>query len=173
MINAKRGVNVGNDRKLICNLQKCHIRGDVVITDPCYLVHGYDYSGCSNWMTALSIMDLDPFIQSSTIYGDWSCTTYDCTNVKNGGISKPIGEFCADSGLVCICELSNILSKNPSFEQWIKEHDWCVTVIRNFVGEVQINEYKEEFENEHIIVVEGFGIKDGVEFEFTTKQTGL
>lgn len=158
--------------KLIEKLHKCHIKGDVVITDPCYLVHGYMVDSCCNWMTALSIMDLDPFIQTSTIYGDWSCTTYDCTHVKNGGNNISIGEFCADSGMVCVCELSNLLSKNPSFEQWIKEHDWCVTVIKNFDGEVQINKY-EDSQMVEIITVEGFGTKDGVEFEFVTKQTGI
>lgn len=160
------------NRKLIENLHKCHIRGDVVITDPCYLVHGYMFDGCCNWMTALSIMDLNPFIQTSTIYGDWSCTTYDCTHIKNGGTNQPIGEFWADSGMVCVCELSNLLSKNPSFEQWIKEHDWCITVIKNFDGEVQINKY-EDSQMVEIITVEGFGTKDGVEFEFVTKQTGI
>ena len=167
---------MGN-RRLVENLHKCHIKGDVVITDPCYLVHGYNYDGCCNWMTGLSIMDLNPFIQSFTIYGDWSCTTYDCTNAKNGEINKPIGEFGADSGMVCVCELSNLLSKNPSFEQWIKDHDWCVTVIKNFDGEVQINKYEyeenEESEIEEIIVVEGFGTKDGMRFEFATKQNGM
>lgn len=165
--------------KLITTVASCHIKGDVVITDPCYLLHGYDYSGCSNWMSGLSTMRLKPFIQSSTIYGDWSCTVYDCTNAKDEEIGKPIGEFCADAGMVCICELSNLLSKNPTFDQWIKEHSWCVAVIKNFDGEVQINKYEVEYEyegkttKEDVIMIDGNGIKDGKEFKFVTAQTGL
>lgn len=80
-------------------------------------------------MEALGITN---YLTNSTIYGDWSCTTYEETT------HKKLGNFCADAGLVSVFILDEVLQYNPDFEQWIKNHPWCVTTIENFSGTVDI-----------------------------------
>lgn len=120
---------------------------DIVITDPCYF-H----------------VDAKPekMIQRDTIYGDWSCSVF-------AEYDKPeaIGEFCADSGMVCVAALKDVLKINPEFENWAKEHDWCAAIIRNYTGHVAIIEKEED--GEACVIVEG----KGPELNFTTAQTGL
>lgn len=47
-----------------------------------------------------------------------------------------IGEFSADAGMVAVLSLDEVLKYNPDFDSWISEHPWCVTVIKDFDGEV-------------------------------------
>lgn len=88
-----------------------------------------DWSKCSYGenMEALGITN---YICRDTIYGDWSCTTY------NTDTKEKLGKFCADAGLVAVFELDEVLKYNPDFSQWIKTHNWCVTVIENFTGNI-------------------------------------
>lgn len=88
-----------------------------------------DWSKCSYGenMEALGITN---YICRDTIYGDWSCTTY------NTDTEEKLGKFCADAGLVAVFELDEVLKYNPDFSQWIKTHNWCVTVIENFTGNI-------------------------------------
>lgn len=98
---------------------------DIVITDPCY----FDYKSTPVDMVA------------DTIYGDWGCTCY------NKDTKEKIGKFCADGGSVCIAKLKDVLKYNPNFEKWMKEHDWCVTLIKSFTGTVFINYDIEYYEH--------------------------
>ena len=75
------------------------IEGDIVITDPCYTTDKW----CEGFKP-----DLLPLCRN-TIYGDWSCMTYDKKT------KEPIGNFCADTGMVCIDTLENILKRKPDF----------------------------------------------------------
>lgn len=88
-----------------------------------------DWSKCSYGenMEALGITN---YICRDTIYGDWSCTTY------NTDTEEKLGKFCSDAGLVAVFELDEVLKYNPDFSQWIKTHNWCVTVIENFTGNI-------------------------------------
>lgn len=88
-----------------------------------------DWSKCSYGenMEALGITN---YICRDTTYGDWSCTTY------NTDTEEKLGKFCADAGLVAVFELDEVLKYNPDFSQWIKTHNWCVTVIENFTGNI-------------------------------------
>lgn len=88
-----------------------------------------DWSKCSYGenMEALGITN---YICRDTIYGDWSCTTY------NTDTKEKLGKFCADAGSVAVFELDEVLKYNPDFSQWIKTHNWCVTVIENFTGNI-------------------------------------
>lgn len=70
------------------------------------------------------------FITRNTIYGDWSCTTF------NSDTKEAIGQFCADAGLVSVFSLAEVRAYNPDVDKWIEEHDWCVTKIPNFTGDV-------------------------------------
>lgn len=117
---------------------------DIVITDPCYIFKGDDWRGCDYGRTA-DVYGIDKYICRNTIYGDWSCTTF------NSDTKEAIGRFCADAGLVCVASLKEILAYRPDFEEWAKEHDWCVTIIRNFTGQVKFDvvhytfEYSEDY----------------------------
>ena len=78
---------------------------------------------------AMEELGLKTFIVCSTIYGDWSCTTY------NSLTKEKLGEFCADSGQVGIFLMSEVLEYNPDLN--LPEH--CATIIKNFNGHVRVN----------------------------------
>lgn len=40
----------------------------------------------------MEILGITKYLVRDTIYGDWSCTTFNSDN------KEPIGEFCADAG---------------------------------------------------------------------------
>lgn len=136
---------------------------DIVITDPCYICE---------WLKGISS-------SRDTIYGDWSCSVYECKKgkfPKNG--TKPFGSFCADSGEVCVEDIRNCPKKSKILD-WVKSHEWCATVIPNFKGTV---EYKirtdyyaanAKWNPDESLIVCGYGTKDGKPFAFTTAQTGL
>lgn len=50
-------------------------KGDIIITDPCYIMKDGDWSKC-NYGESMSRLGLTAYISESTIYGDWSCTTW-------------------------------------------------------------------------------------------------
>lgn len=136
---------------------------DIIITDPCYI---------HEWLKDISS-------SRNTIYGDWSCSVYECKKgkfPKNG--TKPFGSFCADAGLVCVEDIRNC-SKKSEILDWVKSHKWCATIIPNFKGTV---EYKirtdyyaanAKWNPDESLIVYGYGTKDGKPFAFTTAQTGL
>ena len=74
-----------------------------------------------------------------------------------------IGSFCADSGMVCVVYLDEVLKVNPTFKQWAEEHTWCVTIIKDFDGDVR---YEVDENQEAHIVGEG-------NINFYTTQTDL
>lgn len=128
--------------------------------------YGYDFEvfGIHNYMT------------HSTLYGDWSCTVY------NSDTSEPIGNFCADAGLVSVFLLDEVRIYNPDIDKWIEGHPWCATVIKGFDGDISYHHVHiewvwEEDSDFHkagdeccddILVVESIG-----NINFTTRQTGL
>lgn len=74
-----------------------------------------------------------------------------------------LGSFCADAGMVCVVYLDEILKVNPHFKEWADKHDWCVTIIENFDGDI---EYEVDEEGEAHIVGKG-------NLNFYTSQSGL
>lgn len=124
----------------------------------------------------MEALGIHTYMTHSTLYGDWSCTTYDKDT------KKPIGEFCADAGLVSVFLMSEVIAYNPDMEEWVKNHPWCATVIPNFEGDVSFiivhreGTYEEDTEywkkgepwTDDSLIVEGTG-----NVNFTTRQTGL
>ena len=111
------------------------IKDDVIITDPCYVVKDEDWDklGFTN------------YISESTIYGDWSCTTFampiedlkdviDNPDSIEGKEYSAIGNFCADAGTVCVLSMSEVSKYNPEYPKWRETHAWCVTVVPGFDG---------------------------------------
>ena len=127
----------------------------------------------------MEVLGIHNYITESTIYGDWSCTTYKITEDPYKAINNfidtsekgedcgikcsKLGNFCADAGLVSVFNLDEVRKYNPDIDKWIASHDWCVTTIPNFDGEV--NYYVDKQGSAHIV---GVG-----NVSFFTDQTGL
>lgn len=115
---------------------------------------------------AMEKLGLETFIVCSTIYGDWSCTTY------NTLTKEKLGEFCADSGQVGIFLMDEVLKYNPDLN--LPSH--CATIIKNFDGHVRVNKKNlgkfvldgEEYDD---IVAEVEGISKTLNFK--SAQTGF
>ena len=127
-------------------------KGDVVITDPCYLDGNNEKLDSSTWWEDSSYgedgeyLGFTSYIYESTIIGDWSWITYDS---DTGDL---LGKFCADAGLVCVCLLDEVLKFNPDFKYWALAHPWCVTIIKDFDGYI---EYEVDENDEFHIVGKG------------------
>lgn len=118
--------------------KSAEFNGDIVITDPCYLAHGGGKGVLGEWDDQESWISAHGGLVNRTYYGDWGCTVFKTKN-EIGRIlkgSKSLGEFCADSGRVCVVALKDVLEASPNFDQWVNEHAWCATIIRNFSGTV-------------------------------------
>lgn len=144
---------------------------NLIITDPCYLNHVMDEGDKTGelsryWETFLGGVKGDDYhsrltrfgftdtIVCGTLYGDWSCTTYQITSdpkeiktiedldklaeMEEGKDKYPIGEFCADAGMVCVVDAEELKKFNPYFFEWALFHKHCVTAIRNFTGTVGV-----------------------------------
>lgn len=109
-----------------------HFDGDIIITDPCYIIkrdQNDDWSRCVYGYNMENI-GINHYMTRDTIYGDWSCTTF------NSDTEKPIGEFCADAGLVSVFLLDEIIKYNPSYNDPV-ERPHMATLIKDFCGTVQ------------------------------------
>lgn len=127
----------------------------------------------------MEVLGIKHYICESTIYGDWGCTTYKVDsnpkeivdnfaeaeeNGRDYGVEcSALGNFCADAGLVAVFLLDEVRKYNPDIDEWIASHDWCVTTIPDFDGEV--NYYIDANDCAHII---GIG-----NINFFTTQTSL
>lgn len=132
----------------------------IIITDPCYIIpknpnpfpfkkeivespnseemkkayydwerEHNDWEKC-NYGSNMEALGIIHYICRDTIYGDWSCATY------NTDTKECIGEFCADAGLVAVFILDEVRAYNPNIDKWIEDHPWGATVIENFTGDV-------------------------------------
>ena len=192
--------------------------GDIIITDPCYIIKHIDRSTEPKWEDYMRLSDysgmtkkqmeevgyfedyaklqeaqrkwdeenpddwdvcecgynmgalgLKHYISRSTIYGDWSCTTF------NSDTKEPIGKFCADAGQVGVFDLNEVLTYNPEYDDYI-EKPWCVTLIKDFNGTVQfVVEEEDAAHNDYVVRVVGRGVNKvtGKQLNFITSQTGL
>ena len=80
----------------------------------------------------MSVLGLKNYLTGDTIYGDWSCTVF------NTDTEKAIGEFCADSGMVGVFLLNEVLAYNPKFD-YHTERKWTTTLIKDFYGTVELH----------------------------------
>ena len=105
-------------------------KGDIIITDPCYVVDQEDIRNISfQNPKAMATLGFHNYMCRDTIYGDWRCTTY------NTDTGEKIGGFCADCGLVAVFLLDEVHKYNPDFD-WYVTRPWTTTLINNFDGEV-------------------------------------
>ncbi len=122
-----------------------------------------DWSRC-DYGYNMEVLGISTYFTKDTIYGDWDCATYKIEEnpyevVNNfveasekgedyGVDCSKLGNFCADSGLVSVFLLDEVRKYNPDIDEWIASHDWCVTKIPNFDGEV--NYFVDEHGYAHI-----------------------
>lgn len=143
--------------------------------------HPRDWERCS-YGQDMSVLGLKTWMTRDTIYGDWSCHTF------NQDTKEPIGQFCADAGLVGVFLLEEVLKYNPEFDYHI-ERKRTTTLIKDFHGTVRfvVNENSGTWEDDseyhkkgdtwvdYDVQVIGDGINKvtGEPIRFITKQTGL
>lgn len=108
-------------------------KGDIIITDPCYIIKNdsNDWEKC-RYGSDMESLGINTYICRDTLYGDWSCTTL------NLDTKEPIGEFCADAGMVAVFLLDEVLSYNPDFDYHLNR-PWTTTWIKDFDGEVNFD----------------------------------
>ena len=103
----------------------------------------------------MEVLGINTYLSDRTIYGDWSCSTF------NSDTKKKIGDFCADAGMVAVFLLDEVLRYNPDFN-YHTERPWTTTLIRDFHGTVELHRDGEE------VTVIGKG-----NINFVGKQTGF
>lgn len=120
-------------------------KGSIIITDPCYICKDEDWDEIM-FDDDLSQIGFKTSIKEDTIYGDWSCTTFNSgksdpkeirTKYLNANYNTPFrfGKFCADAGQVCVVYVTDVMKYNPEF--FTKYGQWCYTIIPNFDGEIE------------------------------------
>lgn len=102
--------------------------GDIIITDPCYIIKDKDWTRCYRKKEMDSI-GLTNYIARDTIFGDWRCTVFDSDT------KKPIGNFCADTGMVGVFLMDEVIAHNPEFDYHISK-PWMAALIKDFKGDV-------------------------------------
>lgn len=103
----------------------------------------------------MEVLGINTYLSNRTIYGDWSCTTF------NSDTKEKIGAFCADAGMVAVFLLDEVLKYNPDFD-YHTERPWTTTLIRDFHGTVELHRQGED------VTVVGNG-----NVNFIGKQTGF
>ena len=150
-------------------------KGSIIITDPCYIVKDDDWDEHVDTICFddgnLDCIGFENNICNSTLYGDWSCTTFSAhksnpkelrTKYLNEDCETPFiyGQFCADAGMVCVCYVTDVMKYNPEF--FTKYGKWYYTLIPDFDGEIEYC-----VENDEAFII-GIGNKN-----FFTCQTGM
>lgn len=138
---------------------KKYFKGDVIITDPCYIIKkdSRDWEKC-NAGQEMGVLGINNYLCESTVYGDWSCTTFEADS------NKVLGKFCADAGLVAVFLLNEVLKYNPDFD-YHEKRLWTTTLIKNFEGDISIDLIRGE-EDEVSVIGRG-------NINFNTLQTGF
>lgn len=156
--------------------------GDIIITDPCYIIRDDDGWERSNHGDNMEAIGIHNHITHDTLYGDWSCTTF------NSDTKEKIGEFCADAGRVSVLLLDEVMKYNPEFDYHINK-PWTTTLIKDFRGVVEFvvvheegvyehttNWYKkgEHWEDDSLRVIgKGINKSTGRDLNFIAFQTGF
>lgn len=154
-------------------------KGDIIITDPCYICNNKENDlWDDDDIDILSGDGIDKYgftnyIWRGTLYGDWSCSVFEVRNasakipsneITAANLKKDtLGSFCADAGLVGVFLLDEVLRYNPYFDYHIKRK-WTTALIKDFDGEIEDHVIGDDPE----VVIRGIG-----NINFITRQTGF
>lgn len=89
--------------------------------------HKDDWEKCK-YGENMERLGLTTFLSDSTIYGDWDC------EVVNADTEEKLGEFCADTGMVGVFLLDEVMKYNPDY----KPASHNATIIKDFHGTVEL-----------------------------------
>lgn len=126
---------------------------DIIKRDMFYRLHGKKPP--KRIITKPAYQD-EHIMVSSTLYGDWTCSVYNCNfeelckRIKNKDIINEndiLGEFCADAGLVCVCSANHY-----SLPEYMLARKWTYTLIPNFNGIVSFYVIENDDEDAFLIV---------------------
>lgn len=129
----------------------------------------------SNGGYNMEYLGFNDFLSRDTLCGDWSCHIFD-TNSE-----EVLGEFCADSGMVCVCLMDEVFAYDPDCD-FFKRNQETAAIVRDFDGEIQIavKEYKGVYEEDWDCNKKGDPYIDyevqiigNGNINFVTKQTGF
>ena len=81
----------------------------------------------------MELLGFTSFLSAGTIYGDWYCTVYKINPQRK----RKLGNFCADSGMVGVFLLDEVLKYNPDFIPSLN-NPRIATVIKGFHGNVML-----------------------------------
>lgn len=109
-----------------------NFKGTIIITDPCYLIpNDADYEK-TNYGKQLDKLGFTTFLVADTGFGDW-----DNTITKDDGTI--LGNFCADSGQVCVVLAEDAIEYYPEMAQIVKLKSSMYAIIEDFDGDVEID----------------------------------
>lgn len=151
-------------------------QGTIVITDPCYLDNGegnLDLWEASGYGEDLSVFGCSQWISEGTIYGDWSCTTYQVEKEKFFKYLKGVRKFydklndldtsqndfetLRDSIYEEIDEFSEPLGNMPVLGRFCADAGMVCVVYLDEV--LKINPYFQQWAEEHpwcVTIIENF-----------------
>lgn len=102
--------------------------GDIIVTDPCYIVLSNEDWVDSQFGECLEELGFETFLTFDR--GD--SVGEKLINRKNGEV---LGNFCTDSCMVSVMLLSELLEYNPEFSESLANH--CYTIVRDFDGVIE------------------------------------
>ena len=176
------------------NISASFFGEDVLITDPCYFIKGADWNYICDAMPdsklvqkKLSEIGINGFAVG-TKYGDWSCTVYKTNlvdsaveRIKNGeddALTKELkscGQFCADSGTVCVVSLPDVVRySRENAENFMGPNCKIATIVRGFFGRATVLDIKDKECKDFNLVYRHLVLKDisGNGPGYVTIQTG-
>ena len=128
-----------------------YFNGDIVITDPMYIVKSEeDWHRCE-YGEKLEALNIFTYITSG--HGDEFAS-----DVISLDTPKRLGEFGSDSCMVSVMLLNEVRQYNSDFDKDLGKH--CYTVIKDFDGEVQLIEMEECDDNGQRVYFMGKGNKN-------------
>lgn len=128
-----------------------YFKGDIVITDPMYIIKNEeDWHRCE-YGEKLEALDIFTYITAGN--GDEFGS-----DIVPLDTHESLGEFCSDSCMVSVMLLSEVRQYNPDFDKDLGEY--CYTIIRNFDGDVQLVEMEECDDNGQRLYFIGKGNKN-------------
>lgn len=123
-----------------------NFNGDIIITDPCYLMKSDDDWELSNYGINLENIGIKTFLTDINA---------DCfpPDIFDANSNIKLGEFASDSGAISIIDLSEAKNYNANFPKDLEKN--CYTIIKNFIGEVTIIDIDDG--NFHTLAFSGIG----------------
>lgn len=119
-----------------------------------------DWDIC-NYGNNMNHLGFNKFLIAETIYGFWSCATFNFEN------DTTIGRFISDSGLVGVFCLDEILKYNSGWDIHLSK-PYCACMIPQFKGTIQIVNLGGSYSGDSDVRVVGKG-----SLNFYTKQIGF